>query len=763
MKGVMMVYRSGRALRVLCGAPIWMACLFLAGPVWAEGAGDASRAGSAIRSFQFQEFEDPVEVLVPRQSRPASDDVRLDALAWFADGRILQHRGNFTGALAAYRRAVERDPTAAAVYRVLVPLAIELRRLDEATKWATRGAEVNPGDHQLVTQAVLLLDRLGDQPGAIRILNQAAKVAGADQHSAFYVNLMQNLALLHLSADPPNVQAAAAGFEVVFDALTNPEKYKLDLNTRANLQSNEAITFERLGQVFLEAKKNDLALAAFSKAAESKKGRAAGGLSFNIAQVYLQAGRLEDALDELQKYIDAERQSKGRAAYELLAEILAKMERTKELIPRLEMAAAKDSRNSLLQFFLADQYAAADRLDDAEALYTKTLESAAEVQGYLGLAGVYRRQNRVAELLEVLAKGYSEAGELKAFAAEFKAIAGDEKLLDGLLKSGEDLLAEVPPKLDYATGYVLANLAADAKKAEPAERLYRYLLTLRRERAALLYEELGGFFLEVRKYADAAKVYNEAAEDAGLNDMRAQFLHQLTFALELSGDTKGALEAIALAQALIPDNPLLLFREAWVYYHARKFDEALEKMEKLIAEFPTHGFPGKEIRKIIRNAQYSVSNIHVLKGDIRRGEEILETIYKEAPDDISVNNDLGYLYADQGKNLEQAESMIRKALAAEPENGAYLDSLGWVLYKRGKYEEALPYLEKAVKNSPGAGDETLWEHLGDVQERLKRPGPALEAWKKALEFSDKAAVPDKKLIERVKEKISRQAPVSSPK
>ena len=49
-----------------------------------------------------------------------------------------------------------------------------------------------------------------------------------------------------------------------------------------------------------------------------------------------------------------------------------------------------------------------------------------------------------------------------------------------------------------------------------------------------------------------------------------------------------------------------------------------------------------------------------------------------------MNNDLGYLYAEQGKNLEKAETMIRKAVADEPENSAYLDSLGWVLFKRGK-------------------------------------------------------------------------------
>ena len=78
---------------------------------------------------------------------------------------------------------------------------------------------------------------------------------------------------------------------------------------------------------------------------------------------------------------------------------------------------------------------------------------------------------------------------------------------------------------------------------------------------------------------------------------------------------------------------------------------------------PVVDFPQPPARKIVRQAQYSLSNIYVLKGEIRRGEEILEAIYQDDPDEKEVNNDLGYLYADQGKNLEQAESMIRKALA----------------------------------------------------------------------------------------------------
>ena len=115
---------------------------------------------------------------------------------------------------------------------------------------------------------------------------------------------------------------------------------------------------------------------------------------------------------------------------------------------------------------------------------------------------------------------------------------------------------------------------------------------------------------------------------------------------------------------------------------------------------------------------------------------------------------MGYLYADQGKNLEQAEKMIRKAVAAEPDNAAYIDSLGWVLFKLGKAEEALPHLEKAA-TMEGGGDATIWDHLGDVYDRLGKSAKASQAWRKALEEAREATRPDKALIGRLEDKLKK--------
>src|SRR4029079_19041796 len=93
-------------------------------------------------------------------------------------------------------------------------------------------------------------------------------------------------------------------------------------------------------------------------------------------------------------------------------------------------------------------------------------------------------------------------------------------------------------------------------------------------------------FMEGKKYAEAAKVYEDAADDADLSDNRPIFLVFAARALEVAGNTKRAREVISAAMDLNPNNPFFRYQEGWIYYHAHKFDEAIERMDKLISDFP---------------------------------------------------------------------------------------------------------------------------------------------------------------------------------
>ncbi|GAT35063.1 Chs5p-Arf1p-binding protein [Terrimicrobium sacchariphilum] len=121
-------------------------------------------------------------------------------------------------------------------------------------------------------------------------------------------------------------------------------------------------------------------------------------------------------------------------------------------------------------------------------------------------------------------------------------------------------------------------------------------------------------------------------------------------------------------------------------------------------------------------------------------------------------NYLGYMWADQGKNLDEAELLIRRALAMEPSNGAYIDSLGWLYYHQGKYQEALTELLRAAEALPEP-DPTVYGHVADAYHKLGKTAEAVLYWQKALaldpenkEFIAKLDEASKKVAEQPEKK-----------
>jgi len=124
-------------------------------------------------------------------------------------------------------------------------------------------------------------------------------------------------------------------------------------------------------------------------------------------------------------------------------------------------------------------------------------------------------------------------------------------------------------------------------------------------------------------------------------------------------------------------------------------------------------------------------------------------------------NYLAYMWAEQNTHLDEAAEMIQRALQADPKNGAFLDSLGWVEYRQGKYEQSLSDLLRAVQNM-AHDDAVVHEHLGDTYLKLGRTAEALEAWQKARSLDPKNKNLAEK-IENAKPKMGqRESPGGSP-
>jgi tetratricopeptide (TPR) repeat protein len=111
------------------------------------------------------------------------------------------------------------------------------------------------------------------------------------------------------------------------------------------------------------------------------------------------------------------------------------------------------------------------------------------------------------------------------------------------------------------------------------------------------------------------------------------------------------------------------------------------------------------------------------------------------------------MWAEHNMHLDEAEEMIGRALQSDPNNGAYLDTLGWIHYRKGKFEDALAELLRAAQNLTRP-DPVVLEHIGDAYAKLNRVPQALDFWQKAM-----ALTPENKFladkIEKTKTTISK--------
>jgi Tfp pilus assembly protein PilF len=114
-----------------------------------------------------------------------------------------------------------------------------------------------------------------------------------------------------------------------------------------------------------------------------------------------------------------------------------------------------------------------------------------------------------------------------------------------------------------------------------------------------------------------------------------------------------------------------------------------------------------------------------------------ESMFREAlavqPDAAPVLNYLGYMNADRKVKVAEAVTLIERALALDPENGAYLDSLGWALFRQDRLAEAEDYLRRAAVKE---GSAVVLDHLGDVLARQGKVAEALEFWNRSLQGPD---------------------------
>lgn len=138
-------------------------------------------------------------------------------------------------------------------------------------------------------------------------------------------------------------------------------------------------------------------------------------------------------------------------------------------------------------------------------------------------------------------------------------------------------------------------------------------------------------------------------------------------------------------------------------------------------------------------------------GEWDKAEADLKTALEYRPDNPQVLNFLAYSWADKGMHLAEAQDMLARALMRAPSDAYITDSMGWVFYRQGDYEQATSFLERAVSLKPY--DPVLNDHLGDVYYKVGRTLESRYQWQRALDYADPEK--DKQLIEDVTKKLER--------
>ncbi|WP_143033445.1 tetratricopeptide repeat protein [Roseicitreum antarcticum] len=281
---------------------------------------------------------------------------------------------------------------------------------------------------------------------------------------------------------------------------------------------------------------------------------------------------------------------------------------------------------------------------------------------------------------------------------------------------------------------------AGALSSDPADEFAllhaRLTLYLRPDHAdaALL---AGRLLAQAGQYALADEAYAQIPEDdpfaLGAQLGRAQALYN-------EGDSEGAIDQLRSLSETHPTSVIAHNTLGDFLRREERFDGAIAAYGRAIDLLD----PPESRHWVVF---YSRATSHDRSGDWPSAESDFRRALELAPEQPGVLNDLGYSMTEQGGNLEEALAMIERAVEAEPDNGFFVDSLAWALFRMGRYDEAVAPMERASQLLPV--DPVLTDHLGDVYWAVDRQREARFQWRRALSYGEHPGLD----LERLRRKL----------
>jgi len=230
---------------------------------------------------------------------------------------------------------------------------------------------------------------------------------------------------------------------------------------------------------------------------------------------------------------------------------------------------------------------------------------------------------------------------------------------------------------------------------------------------------------DAERAGDYARAAAELKDSAALKDDPVLNLRLGYYQLQ-AGSMKDAMATLTEARRRWPKDDRIAYYLALGDDDQGRHEEAVSLLREVLAIKPDD-----------RDARWQLATILERLNKMSEAEPEFRRLIADKPDDAPALNYLGYSFADRGMKLDDAKTLIDRALAIEPTNAAYQDSLGWVLFKLGRSTEAAHELAVAAKNLPD--DDEVWGHIATVREALGEKDMAWRAWRLSQSFGGKSA------------------------
>ncbi len=405
---------------------------------------------------------------------------------------------------------------------------------------------------------------------------------------------------------------------------------------------------------------------------------------FNLARVY-QARNPEKALQTYNAIID-----RFGPQWEVLLQMIevynaaGRFDKSAEAMKRM---TELDPSNLDLSRTLAQTYVHANQLDEALNIYAGLCERDPQNLEYVSeMGGVY-----------LMKKEYSKASEQFS-----RVLAPDSVKVDDKLRIGQMYFGQLEKDSTIAP-YAQAIFERVKKKYPKDWRPYWFL---------------GAIGAITRNDSLSLHNFKKVTELASWNADGWVYLSSVF--LE-KNDFQSVVKILESALKSLPDDARVNSILGVAYNRLGRNEDAIRVLEKA--------------RILDPKDMNTISQLALIYDGMKKFEES-DSLYEEAlrldPDNHLILNNYGYSLSERNLQLERALEMSKKAIEQQPENQSYLDTIGWVYFKLGKYSEAEKYVKKAIEK--GNPDSVLFEHLGDIYSHMNDPERALEQWNIALKL-----------------------------